>query len=206
MKSHNSNELNDKSDPTPIYQDLSLFTVPLTFRGRPAWIVQLWWFVDATMFQPSPQIFYGWRRMLLRLFGAHVGKNVLIRSSARITYPWKVSIGDYSWIGDDVTLYSLGLIEIGKNSVISQRSYICAGDHNYSSRDFPIRANGIKISDEVWVATDVFVGPGATIGRAAVVGARSTVLNNIPEATVCIGTPARVIKQRLPTNTRLENN
>jgi putative colanic acid biosynthesis acetyltransferase WcaF len=97
------------------YQDLSLFKVPAGFRGRPGWYVQLWWVVHAMLFRPSPQIAYGWRRMLLRLFGAQVGVGAIIRPTVRVTYPWKVTIGDHAWIGDEVTLYSLGEISARKS-------------------------------------------------------------------------------------------
>ncbi|HBV3707477.1 TPA: colanic acid biosynthesis acetyltransferase WcaF, partial [Klebsiella pneumoniae] len=101
--------------------ELKNFKVPKKFRGKNVIYTQLWWLVQATLFAWSPQILYKWRVFLLRLFGASVGKNVIIRPTAKITYPWKVNIGDYSWIGDDVTLYSLGNIIIGNNSIISQR-------------------------------------------------------------------------------------
>ena len=83
------------------YQDLSLFTVPDSFRGKSKMTVQLWWIVQATLFSWSPQFLYGWRTFLLRLFGAQIGKHTKIRSTVKVTYPWKVKIGDYTWIGDD---------------------------------------------------------------------------------------------------------
>lgn len=139
---------------------------------------------------------YGWRRFILRAFGATIGKGVLIRPSARFTYPWKVSIGDYSWIGDDVVIYSLDNIRIGSNTVISQRSYICAGTHDYAKNDFPLQGGAIHIEDMCWLATDVYVAPGARIGRGSVVGARSSVFKDIPELSVCVGSPARKIRTR----------
>ena len=99
----------------PRFQDLSSFRLPDEFRGRPSWYVQLWWLVQSLLFHTSPQALFGWRRFLLRLFGAQIGKNVLIRPSVMVTYPWKVSIGDYSWIGDDAVIYSLGDIRIGSH-------------------------------------------------------------------------------------------
>ena len=85
-------------------QDLKGFSVPKGFRGGNGIKVQLWWAVQATLFAWSPQILYRWRAFLLRLFGAKIGKNVVIRPSVKITYPWKLTLGDYAWVGDDAVL------------------------------------------------------------------------------------------------------
>jgi len=182
------------------FQRLDLFHLPVNFRGRSLLIVQLWWLVQATLFAGSPQFLYGWRRFLLRLFGARIGKKVLIRPTVRITYPWKVSIGDFSWIGDDVVLYSLGPIYIGSNTVISQKSYLCTGSHDLTRSTFNIYNKPVEIGNQVWIAADVFVAPGVKIGDGSVIGARSTVLQNIPAAKICYGNPARPVKDRpVPT-------
>lgn len=178
------------------WQDLSHFRLPKGFRGRRAMYVQLWWFVQAFFFQCSPQFAYGFRATLLRWFGAHVGRHTVIRPSVRITYPWKVWIGDYVWIGDDVELYSLGEIVIGDHAVVSQRSYLCAADHDYRSVSFDIRARRVVIGEQAWVATDVYVGPGVTIGVGSVIGARSSVFGDVPAGMVCVGSPCRAIKPR----------
>ena len=178
-------------------QELKRFRIPKGFRGKTGIIVQLWWFVDFFFFQLSPQITYGWRRFILRLFGAEIGKRVIIRPTVKITYPWKVKIGNYSWIGDNVELYSLGEINIGNNVVISQKSYLCTGSHDYTKEKFPIFSKPIVIQDEAWLATDVYVAPGITIGKGAVVGARSSVFTDIPSGKVCVGSPARPVKSRV---------
>ena len=178
-------------------QELNKFKLPKNFRGRNAFVVQLWWLVQSLIFKNSPQLLYGFRRAILRIFGAKIGKKVIIRPSVRITYPWKVSIGDYSWIGDDVVLYSLGEIEIGKNVVISQKSYLCAASHDYLKQDFPIFKKKISIEDQCWLATDVFIAPGITIGKGTVVGSRSSVYKDLPANKVCIGNPAKIIRERL---------
>lgn len=121
-------------------QDLSGFSVPKGFRGGNAIKVQLWWAVQATIFAWSPQVLYRWRAFLLRLFGAKIGKNVVIRPSVKITYPWKLTLGDYAWVGDEVNLYTLGEITIGAHSVISQKSYLCTGSHDHASQHFTINA------------------------------------------------------------------
>lgn len=179
-----------------MYQNLKKFKLPKNFRGRNAFVVQFWWIVQGTLFRMSPQFMYGWRRFLLRLFGAKIGNNAIIRPTVKITYPWKVSIGDYSWIGDDVVLYSLGEIEIGSNAVVSQKSYLCTGSHDFLKEDFPIYAKKITIENECWLAADVFVAPGITIGKQSVIGSRSSVYKNIPKNKICMGSPAKIIKNR----------
>ena len=177
-------------------QNLSLYKTPKNFRGRSKVVVQLWWIVQALFFKPSPQVLYGWRRFLLRCFVAKIGKGVLIRPTASITYPWKLIIDDYSWVGDNVVLYTLGEISIGTNSIISQRSYLCTGSHDYSKIDFPIYAKPIIIDKECWLATDVYVGPGVKVAKGTVVGARSSVYKDLPAGKICMGNPAKVIKNR----------
>jgi putative colanic acid biosynthesis acetyltransferase WcaF len=95
-----------------------------------------------------------------------------------------------------VVLYSLGPITVGADCVISQRSYLCAGSHDYRSAAFDMRVAPVVVEDEAWIASDVFVGPGVRIGAAAVVGARSTVLRDLPPAMVCAGEPALPLHPR----------
>jgi putative colanic acid biosynthesis acetyltransferase WcaF len=130
------------------------------------------------------------------LFGADLGTNVRIRASTRITYPWKLKIGDHVWIGDDCTLYNLAEIRIGSNVAIAHDVYLCTGLHDYTKLDFPIGGKEICVEDEVWLTNDVFVGPGVRVGRGAVVGARSTVLQDLPEGMVCYGSPAKPARAR----------
>jgi putative colanic acid biosynthesis acetyltransferase WcaF len=178
------------------YQRMEGFQVPPGFRGRSKAMVQLWWLVQATLFAMSPQVMYGWRAWLLRRFGARIGRGAIIRPSVKIPYPWKLTIGDHCHIGDEVQLYTYGEIEIGDCAVVSQRSYICAGSHDYTSPSFDIFAKKIVIGSEAWLATDVFVAPGVTIGPGAVVGARSSVFHDVPPASIAVGTPARVVGER----------
>ena len=177
-------------------QDLSLFRLPPGFRGRSGATVFLWQIVQASLFACSPQFAYGWRRLLLRAFGARIGRDVKIRPSARITYPWKVEIGDRSWIGDQAELYSLAPIRIGADAVVSHKSYLCAASHDPRSADFPMVEGPVTVGDQAWIAADVFIAPGVTIGKGAVIGARSSVFSNIPDGMVAFGTPAQVQRPR----------
>ena len=178
-------------------QDLSKFKLPAGFRGAGGVKVQIWWCVQATLFAWSPQILYGWRRFLLRLFGAKIGGSVIIRPSVKVTYPWKLSIGDWSWIGDNVELYTLGEIIIGANVVVSQNCYLCTGSHDFRSESFDIYSLPIVIEQQVWIASDVFVHPGVKIGKGAVVGARSTVACDLPSEMISVGYPAKPVRHRL---------
>lgn len=182
-------------------QDLSKHRLPPNFRGRPAWFVQIWWLVQSLFFHTSPQVMYGWRRFLLKLFGAKIGKNVLFRPSVTVTYPWKLKIGDDCWIGDHVTLYTLGPIVIGSNTVISQHSYLAAASHDYTKPSFDIFAKQITVEDEVWIAAHCFIAPGVTVGRGAVVGSCSVTFKDVPPMMVCMGNPLKVIRPRVVTDT-----
>lgn len=182
------------------FQDLSQFRLPGGSRGRPTWFVQLWWLFDALFVRSTPQIFYPWRRFVLRIFGAQIGRNVLIRPGVRVTYPWKLEIGDYCWIGDNATLYNVDTITIGEHSVVSQECYLCTGTHDHCDISFPLIASPITIEPECWIAARAFVGPGVRIGRGAVVGACSLLLSNVSPAMIVAGVPANVVSIRKMRN------
>ncbi len=160
-------------------------------RGRPSWVVLVWWFLQAIVFPLTPHSFHAPRLALLRLFGATIGRGVVLRPTVRITFPWKVTIGDYSWIGDDVVLYSLDRIHIGSHCVISQKSYLCTGSHDITDPCFPLQTGAITIGNGTWIATDCFIAPGVYIGANTIVGARSSVFSHLPAGQVCWGTPCR---------------
>lgn len=182
----------------PDVQDLSRFRLPIGFRGRSAFTAQLWWLVQGSLFRASPDFMVGWRAALLRLFGARIGRGVRIRPTVRVRFPWRLVVGDHAWIGDDVELYSLGDIVIGANAVVSQRSYLCTGTHDYRDPGFAILAKPIFVEAESWICTDVFVGPGVTVGQGAIIAARSTLLEDAQPMMIYAGSPARPVKPRTP--------
>jgi putative colanic acid biosynthesis acetyltransferase WcaF len=171
--------------------------MPKGFRGRSALTVQIWWLVQDSLFRLSPAVLYSWRSFLLRLFGARIGKDVRIRPTTRVTYPWKLTIGDHVWVGDDCVFYNLGEIVLGSHVALAHHIYLCTGLHDYTQIDFPISQRPIHIADEVWITNDVFVGPGVSIDKGAIVGARSTVLHDLPAGMICHGNPAKPVKARL---------
>ncbi|MEG3863554.1 hormogonium polysaccharide biosynthesis acetyltransferase HpsU [Microcoleus sp. herbarium12] len=169
--------------------DLRLYNQSNFDRGRPGWLILWWWFVQAIAFPLTPHPCNSIRSGLLRLFGAKIGRGAVIRPTARFTYPWKIEIGDCSWIGDDVVLYSLDRIAIGKHCVISQKSYLCTGTHDPQDPAFSLITAPVIINHGVWIAADCFIGAGVEIGANALIGARSSVFKNMPASFVCTGTP-----------------
>jgi putative colanic acid biosynthesis acetyltransferase WcaF len=156
----------------------------------------LWSITQATLFRFSPRTFYRWRTWLLRRFGANLDPTAHIRRTVTIEVPWNLSIGANAGIGDHVKLYCLGRITIGSRVTISQYAHICAGTHDYTRPDMPLLRPPITIEDDVWIATEAFVGPNVTIGQGVVVGARACVVKDLPPWQICVGNPAGPIKDR----------
>jgi len=156
----------------------------------------VWLIVRATLFRPSPKRLFRWRNMLLRRFGATVGRNTLIEPTARVIHPWLLHVGDWTHIAGGVNLYNLGKISIGDHSVVSQDAFVCAGTHDYAQPHLPLLRPSITIGSGVWVAAEAFIGPGVTVGDNSVVGARAVVARDVPPGVVVAGNPARVIRPR----------
>lgn len=110
--------------------------------------------------------------------------------------PWNVEIGDWTALGEDVFVYSLGKVRIGTSVTISYRSHLCAGTHDLNDPQLPLLKPPIVIEDGVWVGTDAFIGPDTVIGAMSVVGARSVVIKNVAPNCIVAGNPARVIGYR----------
>jgi putative colanic acid biosynthesis acetyltransferase WcaF len=165
-------------------------------RGRSKPVEFLWylckWFFFLT---PVPwpnrlQLF------LLRAFGAEVGKGINIKPRVNIHLPWKLVIGDYAWIGEEVFILNFEKVKIGANACISQRAFLCTGNHDFRAEDFAFRNRPIAIGDGAWVGANVFVGPGVTVGLEAVVTAGSVVYVDLPDNMICTGNPCKPRKQR----------
>ena len=130
---------------------------------------------------------------LLRSFGAKIGKAVVIRANVNVSFPWRLTIGDHAWIGEDVGILSLASVTIGSNVCISQRAYLCAGSHDSRREDFKLKTAPITIEDSTWIAASAFVGPGLTVGKGSVVSAGAVVMRNVPVNSFVQGNPAQVV-------------
>ena len=151
------------------------------------------WLVLAR-FTPPP--LHGWRRLVLRAFGAQVGRGARVHGSAAVWLPANLTLGDNALIGPGVRLYNQGQISIGARSVISQRAHICASTHDVRDPLFQLVLRPVQIGAQCWVAAEAFVGPGVTMGDRAVLGARAALFGNATADGIYAGNPAVFVKER----------
>jgi len=166
----------------------------LSYRNKMA--RALWQFVRIVLYRPSPRPMHGWRCMLLRIFGAKLGKSVHAYPTARIWAPWNLEMGDHSCLGDRVDCYCVDKICIGAGTTVSQYSFLCTASYDYDVLPMPLVTGPISIGDQAWIAADVFVGPGVSIGEGAVVLARSSVFKDVQAWSIMAGNPARFLRIR----------
>jgi putative colanic acid biosynthesis acetyltransferase WcaF len=156
----------------------------------------VWGVLRSPLFVWTPRPFWGWRRTVLRLFGARIGRDVHIHPDVRIVIPWNLDIGDDSAVGECAILYALGPITIGKRVTISQNAHLCAGTHDFRGADMALLKLPIQIGDEAWICADAFIGPDVNVGKRTVVGARAVVMKDIDPEMIVAGNPARVLGTR----------
>jgi len=148
------------------------------------------------LFRPTPPPLHGWRRMLLRGFGANIAEGCHIYSDARVWAPWNLHMASQACLGPRVICYSMAPIYLGERAIVSQGAHLCTGSHDYASPSFHLIAKPITIGADAWVCAEAFVGPGVQIGEGAVIGARAVVIRSQPAWTVCAGNPACPLKPR----------
>ena len=163
-------------------------------RSRP--IQALWFFLGLPMLRCPLVISSAFRRGLLRLFGAQVGRGVVIKPGVRVKFPWRLSIGDHSWIGEDAWIDNLADVSIGGSVCISQGAYLCCGNHDWSDPAFALIARPIVLRDGAWVGARSVLCPGVTLGECAIVAAGSVVSADVPAFEIHAGNPARFVRRR----------
>lgn len=168
-------------------------------RGRPLWIEALWWVIQAALVRSwIPGTAH--RRYLLRVFGAQIGEGVIIKPGLRVKFPWRLQIGNHTWIGEDVWIDNLAHVEIGSHCCISQGAYLCTGSHDWSSRRFDLIVKPIAIENHAWVCAKSLVAPGVTIREGAVLSLGSVATGDLDSWGLYGGVPAKWIKARLIEN------
>jgi len=165
-------------------------------RGVSKFKEALWYFFKVLFFLtpiPYPQKF---KVFLLRLFGAKIGKGLVIKPRVNIHMPWKLELGDHVWLGEEVFILNFELIKIGSNVCISQRAFLCGGNHNYRDPTFSYRNGPITVEDGAWIGAGCFVGPYVTVGADTVVSASSVVTTRLKPNSVYRGNPLTFVKSR----------
>lgn len=159
--------------------------------GRMAWNISA-----ALLFRPSPRPMHAWRAMLLRAFGARLGRNCHIYARARIWAPWNLTCGDVVAIADDVEIYNAWPVVLDSHATISQQAYLCAASHDMDDPRFPMIGSPIHIGRRAWVCARATVLPGVTLGEGAVLATGAVATKNIEPWSVHGGVPARRIRER----------
>lgn len=192
-----SSDLNGESEQIvpAMSADLSKFDIG-NYRGGPKVKIILWYIVNAFVFDtvlPWPYRFKVW---LLRLFGAKIGKHVVVKTHVRIKYPWRLSIGNHCWIGESCWLDNLDQITMHDNVALSQGAMLLTGNHDYTDTSFPYRLAGITLESGVWIGAQSVVCPGVTCRSQSVLTVNSVATKDLEEYGVYSGNPARMIRVR----------
>lgn len=177
--------------------DLSIYSTKGFARGASK-LKEAFWLIIKSFFFTTPLPWPSKLRVFwLRLLGAKIGCGVVIRSQVNITFPWKLEIGNHVWIGEECWLLNLEKISVGDHVCLSQRSFLCTGNHNYKSTTFDLIVEPILIENGVWIGAGAFVGPGVVVGNHAVLVAGSVTGKKLEPYGVYQGNPAQFIRQRV---------
>src|SRR5665213_2688541 len=139
----------------------------------------LWLIASLILFRLCPFSFSALKRVTLRAFGASIGRNVTIKPQVKITFPWKLTVGNHVWLGEECWLLNLEHLVIGNHVCISQRAFVCTGSHNYKRVTFDLITRPITLEDGCWIGAGCWVGSGVTVGSHAVLTAGSVATINL---------------------------
>lgn len=174
-------------------RDLSKYDSASFDRGASPLKELLWRLFQGSFFQAlwySPS----WIRVFcLRLFGAKIGRGVIVRAGVNVSFPWRLKVGDHVWIGEEVMILSLAPVVIESNVCLSQRAFLCTGSHSLKKKTFDLIVKPIRIERGCWVAAQAFIGPGVTLGKGSVVSAGSVVFESVLPGKLVRGNPAQVV-------------
>jgi putative colanic acid biosynthesis acetyltransferase WcaF len=157
---------------------------------------QVTWLVFGSLLFSSWLPGSAWRRVTLRIFGSKLGSRVVIKPRVMIKFPWKLEVGDDSWIGESVWIDNLAKVSIGSNVCVSQSVYLCTGNHRWDRESFDLLAQPIIIESKSWVGARSEVGPGVTIREGAILTLGSCATNDLHSWKIYSGNPAKIVKDR----------
>ena len=156
----------------------------------------LWAVVHAIFFRPSPTPLFGWRRFLVRLFGARVDPTAKVYPSTRIWAPWNLVMERGSCLGPEVYCYNVALVHMGVDSTASFRSFLCTASHDIHHPERPLVTAPIRLERGAYVFADAFIGMNVTLGEGSVAAARAVIVKDVAAYDIVGGNPARVIGRR----------
>lgn len=160
-------------------------------------IKRIVWFVSNALFIKNSFIpIYGFKRILLRSFGASIGKGVVIKNGVNIKYPWFLEVGDFSWIGENVWIDNLGKVQIGAHVCISQGAFLLCGNHRFDRFTFDLEVRPIVLEDGVWIGAKAVVCPGVICGSHSVLVVGSVATKSLDSYGIYQGNPSVKIKLR----------
>jgi putative colanic acid biosynthesis acetyltransferase WcaF len=177
--------------------DLSIYESAAFDRGAGVVEEGLWQLASLVLFRLCPLKLSALKRLVLECFGAKVGKGVVFKPGVRITFPWKLSVGDHVWLGEDCWLLNLAPITIESHVCISQRAFLCTGSHNYKSPAFDLIVKPIVVERGAWLGAGAWVGPGVRIGSHAVLTANSVAAKDLEPFGIFQGNPAVFARRRV---------
>ncbi|MDB5012299.1 MAG: acyl transferase [Daejeonella sp.] len=176
--------------------DLSKFKETYTYHAGPQWKVVSWYLINNWIFNSAVPWPSSFKIGLLRLFGASVGNNVVIKPKVRIKHAWRISIGDNSWLGEGTWIENLETVELGKNVCISQNAMLLTGNHDYTTSDFRYKLGKIRLEDGVWIGAFSVVCPGVVCQSHSVLTVNSVASKNMEAWTIYSGNPAIIVRNR----------
>jgi len=182
-----------KAGHTRDIMDLRLYDASGFDRGAPCWKEAMWRVCQGLFFQPLWFMPSAVRVFWLRCFGAKIGQRVVIRAGVNIHFPWRLTLGDDVWLGEEVMILTLDRVTIDSNVCISQRAFLCTGSHDFRKKSFDLVTRAIHVEKGVWVAAQAFIGPGVVVGEGSVVSAGAVVLENVAPWKKIRGNPAVVV-------------
>ncbi|MBE9206429.1 colanic acid biosynthesis acetyltransferase WcaF [Nostoc sp. LEGE 06077] len=175
---------------------LDNYTLDTYTPGAPLWKQVLWYFLGSPLVQNRWLTVSSFKVRLLRSFGAQIGENVRIKPGVRVKFPWRLTVGDHVWIGEDAWIDNLATVTIENHVCISQGVYLCTGNHDWSHPDFKLITAPIHIQESSWIAAKSVIGPGVTVGKGAVLTLGGVTGRSLDTMTIYAGNPAQPIKQR----------
>jgi putative colanic acid biosynthesis acetyltransferase WcaF len=164
--------------------------------GAPLWKQLLWYFIGSPLVESYWLPISAFKVRILRLFGAKISQGVRIKSGVRVKFPWRLIVGDYAWIGENVWIDNLASVTIESHACISQGVYLCTGNHNWNHPDFKLMPSSIHIQQSSWIGAKSVIGPGVIVGRGAVLTLGAVTGRSLEAMTIYTGNPAQAVKER----------